>query len=67
MSEMRNRLTESNLAPNQSLCGEGNGSNNRPTPKTATEKKWRKRLKGLGFRPESREMGPSEQTPPRLR
>jgi len=40
--------------------GEGNGSSKRPTPYIATAKKWRTRVKGRGFNPESREIGPSE-------
>ena len=47
--------------------GEGNGSNKRPTPKTATAKKWKTKVNGRGFRPESSDTGPVEQTPPRLR
>lgn len=59
--------TEINLAPIQARLGDGNGSNRRPTPYTATAKKWRTKLKGRGFNPESRETGPVENTPPRLR
>jgi hypothetical protein len=60
-------LTEINLAPIQMREGEGKGSNKRPTPNTATAKKWRTKLKGRGFNPESRETGPVENTPPRLK
>ena len=60
-------LTESNLAPNHIRPGEGNGINKRPTPYTATAKKWSTKLEGLGFRPERRATGPLEKTPPRLR
>ena len=59
--------TEINLAPIHRRVGEGNGSNRRPTPYIATEKKWRTKLIGRGLRPESRATGPVEQTPPRLR
>ena len=59
--------TEISLAPIQMRFGEGNGTNNRPTPKTATAKKWRTKLNGRGFRPESSDTGPVEKTPPRLR
>lgn len=37
--------------------GEENGINKRPTP---TAKKWRTRVKGREFNPESRDIGPSE-------
>lgn len=60
-------LTEINLAPSHNLRGEGNGIIKRPTPYIATAKKWRNRLRGRGFRPESNATGPSEQIPPRLR
>lgn len=30
--EMKKLLTESNLAPNKTFCGEGYGISNRPTP-----------------------------------
>ena len=60
-------LTESNRAPIHTRLGEGNGNSKRPTPNTATAKKWRTKLKGRGFNPESKEIGPSENRPPRLR
>lgn len=59
--------TEINLAPIQTRLGEGNGISNRPTPYIATAKKWRTKLKGRGFNPESKETGPFEKIPPRLR
>jgi hypothetical protein len=58
---------EINLAPIHILLGEGNGINRRPTPYIATAKKWRTKLSGQGFRPESRAIGPFEKTPPRLK
>lgn len=60
-------LTEISLAPIQSRLGEGNGMSKRPTPYIATAKKWRTKLKGRGFNPESKETGPFEKTPPRLK
>jgi len=60
-------LTEINLAPIHTRLGEGNGMSKRPTPYIATAKKCRTRLKGRGFRPESRDIGPLEKTPPRLK
>lgn len=60
-------LTEINLAPIQTRFGDGNGSINLPTPYIATAKKWSTKLNGRGFNPESRETGPVENMPPRLR
>lgn len=60
-------LTEINLAPIHIRLGEGKGNNKRPTPYIATAKKWTTKLNGRGLRPESRETGPVEQTPPRLK
>ena len=60
-------LTEINLAPVHIRLGEGRGSISRPTPKIATAKKCATKLNGRGLRPESRAMGPFEQTPPRLK
>ena len=64
---MQEILTEINLAPIHMRFGEGNGMSKRPTPYIATAKKWRTKLNGRGFRPESRAIGPSEKTPPRLK
>lgn len=61
------KLTDMTLAPSHMRFGEGNGIHKRPTPQIATPKKWKNRLSGRGFRPESKEIGPSEQIPPRLR
>lgn len=63
----RRVLTEINLAPSHNFCGDGKGISKRPTPYIATAKKWRNKLSGRGFRPESKATGPSEQIPPRLR
>jgi hypothetical protein len=60
-------LTEINLTPTHILLGEGRGSISRPTPKIATAKKCATKLIGRGLRPESRAIGPFEQTPPRLK
>lgn len=60
-------LTEISLAPIQIRLGEGNGNSKRPTPYIATAKKCRTKLTGRGFKPESKEIGPVENTPPRLR
>ena len=60
-------LTEIKFAPIQILLGEGTGSISRPTPKIATAKKCATKLNGRGLRPESRAIGPFEQTPPRLK
>lgn len=61
------KLTDINLAPIHIRLGEGKGSSNRPTPYIATAKKWQTRLSGRGFKPESKDTGPLENTPPRLR
>lgn len=55
--------TKINLAPIQTRFGEGNGSNNRPTPYIAMAKKWRTKDSGRGIRAESRATGPLEQIP----
>ncbi|KAL3516162.1 hypothetical protein ACH5RR_023064 [Cinchona calisaya] len=60
-------LTESNLAPNHNIFGEENGINMRPTQYTNTAKKWSTKLKGLGFRPETKAIGTLEKMPSRLR
>lgn len=60
-------LTEINLAPIQMRLGEGNGISSRPTPYIATAKKWRTKLNGRGFNPESKQTGPFEKIPPRLK
>lgn len=65
--ESEARHTEINLAPIHKRAGEGKGSSRRPTPYMATAKKWRTKLNGLGFSPDSREIGPFEKMPPRLR
>ena len=59
--------TEINLAPIQTRLSEGKGSSRRPTPYIATAKKWRTKLNGRGFRPESKATGPVENIPPRLK
>lgn len=59
--------TKINLAPIQTPLGEGNGTSKRPTPNIATAKKWRTKLKGRGFRLESKATGPVEKIPPRLK
>ena len=61
------QLTETNRTPVHMRLGEGNGTSKRPTPYIATEKKWRTKLKGRGFNPESKATGPSENRPPRLK
>lgn len=60
-------LTKTILAPIQVRSNEGNGKSKRPTPYNATAKKWRIKFSGLGFRPESRAMGPLEKKCPRLK
>lgn len=67
MNPKRFILTVINLSPIHMRLGEGNGRSKRPTPYIATAKKWRTKLKGRGFNPESKETGPSENKPPRLR
>jgi len=64
---MQKILTEINLAPIHMRFREGNGTSKRPTPYIATAKKCRTKLNGRGFRPERRDIGPSEKTPPRLK
>lgn len=51
-------LTQISLAPIHRRLGEGNGNNKRPTPNIAIAKKWKIKLDGLGFRPESRAIAP---------
>ena len=46
------------------LVGDGKGSNKRPTPYTATAKKCRTKLIGLGYRPDINDIGPFEKIPP---
>ena len=46
------------LPPLKILSGVGRGTINRPTPNTATLKKWLTQLSGFGSRPESKAIGP---------
>lgn len=55
---IENIRTQISLAPIHKRLGEGNGSNKRPTPNTAIAKKWKIKLDGRGFRPDSRAIAP---------